>query len=71
MKKHLTKRFQSDNIYKLSSRRRQAKIKTLKNLKNFEKSLKKCLTKRNGLWYDIQAVAAEVASPSCSSVNED
>jgi len=29
-------------------------------MKNFEKSLKKCLTKTVSMWYDIQAVAAEV-----------
>ena len=40
-------------------------------LKKVEKSLKKCLTSDNGLWYDIQAVAEEVASPNCSSVLED
>ena len=42
--------------------------KTLKNLKKIKKSLKKCLTTVNSLWYDIQAVAEEVAEPSCSLV---
>ena len=64
MKKRLTKVLYSGNIYKLSSRGWQAKIKTLKNLKKFEKSLKKCLTKENSLWYDIQAVAAKGESPN-------
>ena len=34
--------------------------KTLKKVKKLLKSLKKCLTKASGLWYDIQAVAEEV-----------
>ena len=40
-------------------------------LKKVKKSVKKCLTKASGLWYDIQAVAAEVVSPNCSSDKED
>ena len=54
-----------------SGKRKEFSKKLLKNLKKFKKSLKKRLTKQNGLWYDIQAVAAEVVSPSCGSVNED
>ena len=32
-------------------------------LKKVEKSLKKCLTSDNGLWYDIQAVTASRQQP--------
>ena len=57
-------------MYKLSARASEKNTKKT-FLKKLKKSVKKCLTKASGLWYDIQAVAAEVASLSCSSVNED
>ena len=70
MIKRLTLKKENGNMYELSARtsRKNAEKTFLKKVK---KMVKKCLTNGKGLWYDIQAVAARVDSPNCSSDKED